>query len=1266
MSPPARFHLISGNRLDALAAELGARLAQAGANDSLLPDTILVPQPSLRQWLQQTLAERHGIAANLDLLTPSEFVWRLLRSASATPLPDTSPWDRERLHWRIYALLGRLGTQELPPAVRRYLRRTTARSGDAGGDAGTQALARYGLADSLAAAFDRYQAYRRDWLDDWERGGDRDDWQAMLWRELRAETAPPHRAALIGDWLARYDRGGGGHSNSNSSRHLSDTPGAASRGNITTPPPGLPSRLAAFGTIHVSPDVLHVLAVAGQWCALDFYLPTPSSEYWGDVESLRARLRRDGPAALPAALADLQRDNPPLASWGGGGREILAQLFSYEIVQPETEIERFVDPGRDTLLRRLQHDVLHRAAPIAEAWSHDDASVQIHACHSKLREIEILHDRLRAMLDDSSPDGRRFNPPLQPREIAVMAPNIGDYLPLARAVFGGLDADDPRYIPFTLADRPQIQAHALIGWFLALLDLGDTPLRASGFRDIVAITPVMQTLGLSTEDLLRLDDWFAAAGIRWGEDAAARERAGVGRWREYSFDFGFERLLTGYAAGDDAATLRDDPRDSAYLRGAGEDPRDNAWIAPYAELEGGDASVLDRALEVYARLRDLAAWMREPHSAAQWRQRLSDTVFALIGANAQDSAETQARRWLLDALDTLAEDAFDAGPLPLAVVREALDAQLSQASVHQPWLAGGVTFSGMVPLRTVPFRVICLLGLDADAYPRREPAQDIDRLVDAVQGRAPRRLGDRSVRDDDRFLFLQLLCAAGDVFYLSYGGRDARDGSLREPAGPIAELLDTLERMDGGIDDNSASAHGGTHPARLRDHIVFEHPLQPFSPRAFGTVADGGENDAGDARYFSYREEWRVDTAHAGALALPPPFLPAPLPPLADVANNAADDASPPTRDALQAFFANPAKVWLKDRLGLRLPMRDNAADDREPLGADGLQRHDTLATLVRTLLPSRDDPNSGKATDDDTPEARDDLAQHLRARAALPPGRDGDLLIDDALPLAHALRRAARASADTALLNVRETVAANTPIEFGFYDVLRVAAGDALSDAAGHALRLVIETGKLDGKRRLRAGIDHLLLASIEGATARTVLLGEGAKAKPSSNKSSKKTDAEAGPPIDILIFGDIDADVANARLQTLLTLWREGRDAPLPFAPKAAWTYVETLREKDDIRAAWFAAQSVFAPSFGDFGGESSDPHLALAFRPDGLFDSVDSLRATRFRAVASAVFDALPQPIVPAVERASNPETATKTGTDATPTSPRSRRKPPEPAA
>lgn len=1129
----ARFHLISGNRLDRLAAHLGARLATPANSDSLAPDVVLIPQPALRHWLQQALAERFGVAANLDLCTPSEFVWRLLRAARPV-LPEASPWDRERLRWELYALLGDNATG-LPEPVQHHLQRATA---DDRRDSGERAITRYALADALAAAYDRYQAYRPDWLRNWERNvpASRDDWQAQLWRSLHQRLkGSTHRAALLGDWLARHDR---------------DAEGCAG-----IAPPGLPPRVAAFGTIHVSPDVLHMLAVVGQWIELDFYLPMPSAEYWGDVESLRERVKRDGIASLSAALADAERDNPLLTAWGAGGREIVAQLFSYDVVLPQRETELFVEPGRDTLLHRLQQDVLERTPPTVAAFGADDVSLQLHACHSKLREVEVLHDQLRALLDD-----RRFDPPLQPRDIAVLAPDIADYLPLARAVFGGLSADDPRYIPFALADRPQAQSHPLVAMLLDVLALADAPLTASGFRDLLATPAVAHALQLDTAQRARIDDWFAAAGIRWGDDEHARERAGAGRWREYSFDFGIDRLLSGYAAGD-----------GAHAAVAGTE-----LIAPYSELEGADAETLDRALAFYRRLRELAAWMREPHAASEWRARLAGWLQASLAPVPQDEAEAQARRLLMETLDDFASEATNAGALPALLVRRALRDALTLPSPHRPWLSGGVTFAGMVPLRTVPFRAICLLGLDADAYPRREPADDINRLVDAIQGRAPRYPGDRSVRDDDRFLFLQLLCAAGDVFYLSYGGSDARDGSVREPSPVIAELLDAVERM---------------HGEEVRDQLCVQHPLQPFSPRAFGAGDDGGV----EPRRFSYRKEWAMPTA-ATMQVNEPPFVTAPL---------AMDtvEFEPPDRDALQAFFANPAKVWLQDRLGLRLTTRDEMPDDREPQGSDKLRRYTVIAALTADDPRQRIEDNDG------------DVVRRMRARAELPPGRDGEALIEDTRPLARGLLAEARAvlTASTS----PEVAEATAPVAFRFDDMHR--------DAGGHPLRLILEAGKLDGKRRLRAGIDHLLLASVHGAQARTVLIGEG-KAKTSSKKSGEAS-ADM-PQIAIQTFTGIDHDTAQSRLDILLALWRRGQTEPLPFAPKAGWAYVEKFRARQPPShiAAWTAAQDEFAPSHGDYRGESADAWLALAFRPQGLFDAVDSARALDFGATSRAIFDAL----------------------------------------
>lgn len=1101
----AHFRLISGNRLDRLAAHLGARLATPADPDSLAPDVVLIPQPTLRHWLLQTLAERFGIAANLDLCTPSEFVWRLLRAARPA-LPETSPWERARLRWRLYALLDGDPAQ-LPSPVRRHLRRAARE----GADATARALARDALADALAGAFDRYQAYRRDWLEDWERDApeSRDDWQAQLWRAL-VRDAPdvPHRAALLGDWLARFDR---------------DAPTFAG-----APPPGLPPRLAAFGTLHVSPDVLHLLAVAGQWIDVDFHLPTPSAEYWGDVESLRERLRRDGIGALPAALAEADRDNPLLTAWGAGGREILAQLFSYDIVLPEREVELFVPPGRDSVLHRLQQDVLDRAPPMPSPFDADDVSLQIHACHSKLREVEVLHDRLRALLDDD-----RFDPPLQPHQIAVLAPDIADYLPLARAVFGGLSPDDPRYLPYSLADRPQAQTHALASLLPDLIALADAPLAAGAFRDLLALPSIAHALSLDGAQRQRIDDWIEAAGIRWGEDAAARERAGVGRWREYSFDFGFDRLLAGYAAGDagDIATTFD------------------GGIAPHPELEGADAEALDRALRAYAEIRALAAWMRAPHTAGDWRQRLADTLSVLLAPVPLDEPEAQARRLLLETLDDFAHAAADAGPLPAALVRRALRDALAQPSAHRPWLSGGVTFAGMVPLRTVPFRVLCLLGLDADAYPRREPADDVNRLVDAIQGRAPRKLGDRSVRDDDRFLFLQLVCAAGDVLHLSYGGRDARDGSVREPSPVIGELLDAVERM---------------HGEAARERLCIEHPLQPFSPRAFG---------ADDPRRFSYRGEWQLPTTATGLVA-EPAFAAAPLPPV-------DGDATRPDRDALQAFFANPAKHWLRDRLGLRLPADDAGDVDREPQGENGLLRHAAIAGLLN----------------DDGIEADDPLAsvRRLRARGVLAPGRDGDALAHAAHDAAQRLRGARAAVTDgQAPSVVADDGSGACGIAFRFDDV-------------HDGTRVLLDAGKLDGKRRLRARIDHLLLASVLGEAARTHLIGY---------------DAKANAPVEV-VYAGFDRDTACAALDALLALWREGQATPLPFAPKAAYAYAAAWHAKPDASAAWKATWAAYAPH--QYDGEREDRWLRLAFRPHGLLGDFDGATGRRFRAIATQVFDA-----------------------------------------
>ena len=1097
MPDAAGFHLVSSNRLEALARHLAGRLARPVAGDApLWPDTILIPQPTLRRWLQAWLARHLGIAANLRFQTPSEFTWELLR-ADRPELPETSPWDGARLRWRLYALLG----DDAPPEVAEHLRRAP----------GSQELARWHLAEALAAAFDRYQAYRRGWLEEWEAGRDPDDWQAIVWRRLLDDGAGPPRSRLLGDWLRRHDGSG-------------------------TPPPGVPARLAAFGTVHVSPDVLRLLAVCAQTIELDFHRPSPSAAYWGDVEALRVVLRRDGPDALPEALAAAAHDNPLLQAWGAAGREFDAQLFAYDLVQPDTEIELYREPSRDTLLHALQADVFVRTAPAPLELHPRDQSIQVHACHSRLREVEVLHDRLRAMLDPATDEGARFDPPLQPREIAVLAPNIGDYLPLVRAVFGGVPGDDPLHIPHTLSDRPQAQAHPLVAMFLSLLDLREARRTASEVRDLLAVPQVMAAFELSETDLDRIDDWFAAAGIAWGEDEAHREALGVGRWREHSFAFGLDRLLLGYATGE------------------GSD--DVAGIAPCAVAEGGDAGRLDALVSLLARLHRLSAWLREPHPAEEWRRRLAGEFTALLPAMARDDGEQQARRIVLEALDGFAAQAAGTGPLPLDVVRAALDEALQAPSPHQPFLGGGVTFAGMVPLRTVPFRAICLLGMDAEAFPRREPPGDVNRLASGSV-RGGRRLGDRSVREDDRFLFLQLLSAAGDAFHVSYGGRDARDGSVREPSALVSELLDVAQRyLPPGQD--------------ARQRLVLSHPLQPFSPQAFGASMPGEQASDAAPRRFSYRAQW-WQPARGGALQPATPFAAAAL------AARDDGDADALTLQELQSFLRNPARGFLRGRLDMTLPYRDDArGEDREPQGDNALLRHQVVTALIEC--------------------EHNDAA--LRARGLLPPGHEGIGFAADARTRATLLREAvADWRGDAPATRIEHAIA------------LPGLLLDARIADVHEGRRAVALAGSLKGKHWLRGLLEHLALAAVLGEDAHTRLFWlESAR------------DATLGLATDDM--PSLAPEAATARLADLAALWREGQTRPLPFAPDAAFAWLKKLDKDKDEGAAWKAACDVFEDRNGF--GDGHDAWFRLAFRPHGMLAARDDANGREFVTLARRVFE------------------------------------------
>ncbi len=883
------FRLYHSNALEVLAGLLARELGTPAPGMSLLtPDTVLIPQVAMRRWLQATLAARHGIAANLAFLTPGEFVTLALKANAPGEGDDL---DAGSLHWRLYAALTDPALLARPALaqIAAYL------SGD-------DPLKPWSLAGELAEVFEKYQAWRRDWLLRWEDGADPDDPQAILWRHVAA--GHDYRARRIQRYLDRFEAAGG------------------------PLPQGLPPRLFAFATLNVSPDVLRVLATQARVGTLHFYVPSPVKDYWGDLQRLRA-------GADEAAGAD----NRLLQAWGAAGRDFMAVIGGYELVHPSLDVRGNADPGegggqfRGSLLRSLQADLFHRRAPAVPApraaLDLADPSLQVHACHTRLRELQVLHDQVRGLLED-----KRFDPPLQPREIAVLAPDIDPYVPYLEAVFGAVGDGDR--LPYALADTSPLIGEPLADVFVRLLGLPVSRFGLNEILDLLASAPIAEAAGLDAPAFERLHAWLHAAGARWGLDARHRAAHDAPADDAYTWQFALDRLLLGHASGSDGDI-------------AGPSTGSGQAVAPWPELEGSALDALDiliRLLRVLARHQKS---LGEAITPAHWRERLLGLLAALLPKEPALPARQRALdrlRTLIDAFATQAEKAGYAATVPADVVRAHFAATLAEADTRAPLLTGGISFGRMVPMRLLPFRVICVLGMNDGDYPRRDPAAGLSKLT-AELGTDRRRHGDRSLREDDRFLFLQLFAAAQDVFYLSYLGADPRDGSVREPSVLVSELID-------------AAAHLHADPVAAAKAMVVHQPLQPFSPAAFG---------GDDPRCFSFRQQWHPAAGQVAAprTPLPPWFAGPAMPPL--------DEATPSLQlDALRRFLMAPAEQFLRQRLGLRLDGIDDAGEDVEPLlmPGRGLARSEVQAAVFDGVLRGDDDAT---------------LHAALRARGLLPSG---------------------------------------------------------------------------------------------------------------------------------------------------------------------------------------------------------------------------------------------------------------------------------------
>ncbi|MGB7755898.1 MAG: exodeoxyribonuclease V subunit gamma, partial [Salinisphaera sp.] len=731
----------------------------------------------------------------------------------------------------------------------------------------------------------------------------------------------------------------------------------------------------------------------------------------------------DDDTLLPGEAA-VEAGHPLLSALGRMARDTLRVLYSDEfagMIEPELgDLMEYDVPPRDTLLHRVQADIVEldcRGSP--QGMADTDTSFEVHACHSPLREIQVLQDQL---LDRLAAEDKRVaageieaNDRLAPRDVIVMLPDVAAYAPAIQAVFGGAPAD--RYLPFGLADRARSAAHPIVTCVSALLDLPLSRWAASELLDLLAVPAVMRRFGLSAGELDTITDWVIDAGIRWGRNKQHRAELGAGAFEQNSWRFGLDRLLLGVAQSDDE-TLTD-------------------GVAPWADLEGGITAALGKLWRFEDTLAIVAEDLAKPATPGEWQTRLNKMVDDLIEPamdtpdeqRAVDSLRSVFARF--DTAETCTRDKPLAADRTISwpAVRDALRATLETAAERQPFLAGGITFCGMVPLRAVPFRMVCVLGMNDSAFPHQDTGRAFNVMFDAP------RLGDRNTRDDDRLLFLQALTAARDAFYISYIGQDVNTGEALPPSPIVGETLEFLRRHYFDGHDKKA------FEARLIHH----QPMQPFSLRYFSP-------DEPDNRVFTYAGDWRDATRAAiGARE-------ARLPMLDDSTAPVAETVAAIDLDTLKRFFDHPARAFFRERIKLNLEIEDHQVDDAEPIALGPL----AAAQLRERLFASAD---KAEATAIDlAPTALE------RARGTLPPP-----------PLADP-NYAAEAEAVNELLPIWQAWKAEgapETLDIQIEDVAGVRITGRVAQCWPNAMRR-LRTGKLKTRFRLRYWIDYLAVVAV------------------------------------------------------------------------------------------------------------------------------------------------------------------------------------------
>jgi len=1094
-----------------LAAALVEQLAvESGIRGVLEPAQVVVQNAGLGRWLRLWHARTCGISAAVDMPFARSFIANVLEGAGL--YRRQAALDGNALTWQIFQLLSRRAFEEWgrgAAPLQAYL----------AADRPMLERRYWQLSVQMADLIDQYAIYRPEWLQAWLRGEYTAApvmhwaWQGRLFCEvINGLGISPDEVSrrLFGLALHTFCNGAGS-------------------------PEASPLPLHVFGISSFSPLFLQFFQRLSASRDVKVYHLVCSEVFLGDLpRSYRQAILQ---AALPfgdgTELAATLNNSILIASGQAAARfQSLLLALDYPIGDQPT----FPARGGTSDLQALQ-DALRENRGTTEFRA--DGTVSFHACHSRKREVQVLQQQLLALF--------AADPDLRPEEIMVLAPEIMEYANAIEIVFGeGVvvgDDTEPTRIPYCVADRLGRIDENCWRFLIALLELLKGRQPFSQVAGLLDFDPVCERLQIGRDELQELLKLLQESGIRWGIDPETREQQGLPPYEAYSWEYGLLRLYDGLIfplQGNPARAPL--PASSRMAEVVGQLTQLLRPIFRLVKSRGRSRTFAEWTEELLAVVH---ACLRDDNDGAQWMRTMALTLGRIR------------------AVATAVPIGFDTFAHIVAEGRE-------EPSGPSGLLRRGITFCRLQPVRHIPAKVICILGMNEGEYPRQDRLAEFN-LMDLQRIHARQWkggplalteihfLGDHRIREEDRQLFLDCVLNARQRLYISYVGQSDKSNESIPPSLLVSELLQFLQHPTSEANAEIRQAHVA------RVHL--RHPLQDWSRQNFYHP----QPSAGEPPVLIHFEH----PPEAMERQTAAPFL-------GGAARSDEENVFVPLTHAdtaqLVSLLTDPAHYYLKRRLQVNLDQLKwmDVHEDWEALESDGkdlwsLRKRlfDEWVTMRRTV--GRFHP--------------EDARSRLQAELQLPPGLAGEALWRcECQPVLDSLEQ----YLGTATLQQSRVDRVFDMLSFSSEDWI-------LEDGRP----LIVLSGSLEGKYLVEACLRHT------------------AWRRDSVIFSLKEKSCYAVPGSEETVGGP-----SLHWLNELLSYWHQGQCTPLPFSLNIAMQFVQSWLKADGSQSQDALLTDAYNKKWQPYSGQpDASPAQCLCFDGDSPAAPCSSHRE-RFAEVAKII--------------------------------------------